>query len=594
MQETEGGYGQWDIMHSTGRQIIQPFGYGGVTLDGGRIREQYDEVKAYCMGIADNDYLKGFRERATGKPAPGKELGGWYSANFGNCFGQVISGLARFYASTGEEAIREKVNALISGWGACIEPDGFCFYSKTKLGPRLYMFDKMVGGLVDAYLYCGNQDALRYLSTITDWAIQNLSREKEYANANADMSRPGGDVSEWYTASENLFRAYLVTGERKYHEAAEFWEYTEFWDLFAAKASVFSRCDAYHAYSHVNSLSSAAAAYLVKGSKHYLDTLVNAYDFLHETQCFATGGYGPNEHLTRQRVMDTTAHFETQCGSWAAFKLAKYLISFTGDARYGDWVELLTYNGIGASIPMSPRGGVMYYSNYHLDGGAKENTEGGWECCTGTRPQAVADYCDQICYEDANSLYVAQFVPSTIRWNDNITLCQRTAFPESPDVDFTIAVSRPTRFSLKVRIPGWLAGPMTARVNGKTVEGRKNDLHWMVFDQEWHDGDRLTVTLPMKLWVSRLEPEREYPAAIMYGPVTLAAAAAQNPSGRIDLANLSSSLCPTDQPLVWRPAADPDVLVKPFYAYGEGERYFLYLDPYRRKATSFGIAGRQD
>ena len=27
------------------------------------------------------------------------------------------------------------------------------------------------------------------------------------------------------------------------------------------------------------------------------------------------------------------------------FKLAKYLISFTGDAKYGDWVEKLVFNG---------------------------------------------------------------------------------------------------------------------------------------------------------------------------------------------------------------------------------------------------------
>ena len=584
MQETEGGYGQWDIMHSTGRQIIQPFGYGGVTLDGGRIREQYDEVKAYYMGIPNDDYLKGFRERATGKPAPGKELGGWYSANFGNCFGQVISGLARFYASTGEETIRGKVNALISGWGACIEPDGFCFYSKTKLGPRLYMFDKLVGGLVDAYLYCGNQDALRHLSTITDWAIQNLSREKEYANANADMSRPGGDVSEWYTASENLFRAYLVTGERKYYEAAESWEYSEFWDLFARKADIFGRHDAYHAYSHVNSLSGAATAYLVKGDRHYLDTLVNAYDFLRNTQCFVTGGYGPNEHLTRERVLDTRAHFETQCGSWAAFKLAKHLISFTGDARYGDWVELLAYNGIGASIPMNAHGGVMYYSDYNLDGGVKANTDGGWECCTGTRPQAVADYCDQIYYKDADSLYVALYVPSTIRWNckgADITLRQRTAFPENPTVDFTVSVSRPTRFPLKVRIPEWLARPMSAQINGTPIHGDANDRHWMAFDREWHDGDHLTLTLPMNLWVSRLELHSEHPAAIMYGPVAMAVSSVENPSGKTDLANLDSALVPTGKPLTWRLASDHSATVKPFYAYKKGERYFLYLDPRR-------------
>ena len=45
--------------------------------------------------------------------------------------------------------------------------------------------------------------------------------------------------------------------------------------------------------------------------------------------------------------------FETLCGSWAGFKLARYLMLFTGEARYGDWIERLFYNGAGAALPRS-------------------------------------------------------------------------------------------------------------------------------------------------------------------------------------------------------------------------------------------------
>ena len=36
----------------------------------------------------------------------------------------------------------------------------------------------------------------------------------------------------------------------------------------------------FHAYSHVNTLSSAAMAYAVSGEERYLKTIVNAYDWL--------------------------------------------------------------------------------------------------------------------------------------------------------------------------------------------------------------------------------------------------------------------------------------------------------------------------
>ena len=87
-----------------------PFDYRGVTLDGGRLRLQLDEVRDYYLRIPNDDLLKGFRQRAK-LPAPGKDLGGWYSSDTFHVFGQILSGLARLYAATGDAACKEKVDA---------------------------------------------------------------------------------------------------------------------------------------------------------------------------------------------------------------------------------------------------------------------------------------------------------------------------------------------------------------------------------------------------------------------------------------------------------------------------------------------------
>ena len=86
-------------------------------------------------------------------------------------------------------------------------------------------------------------------------------------------------------------------------------------------------------------------AYAVTGEERYLRICINAYDFLRRTQCYATGGFGPDERLmppdgSLGRSLDLYAgHAEIPCGSWAAFKLSRYLMSFTGEARFGDWIE---------------------------------------------------------------------------------------------------------------------------------------------------------------------------------------------------------------------------------------------------------------
>jgi DUF1680 family protein len=563
---------------------LEAFNYRGVTLDGGRLGRQYDEVRRDYLAISHDGLLKGFRHRAS-QPAPGPDMGEWYASGTFHVFGQILSGLARFHAGSGDPACREKANALIHEWAKCIAPDGFFFNTSPAASPH-YTYEKIVGGLVDNYVYCGNQEARQALSRVTDWADKNLSRNRH----------PW--CCEWFTLGENLYRAYLATGDEKYLEFAKAWEYTDYWNLFTQPGrDIFvdppmeaGKPISFHAYSHVNTFSSVAAAYEVTGQQHYLAVIRGAYDYLQASQVFATGGYGPWERLMpRKELVETldspftTKHSETQCGSWAAFKLCKYLIRFTGQAKYGDWIERLVYNGIGASLPMS-QGRVMYESDYHCGGAKKTNTTDAWSCCAGTRSMAIADYADLVCFHDRDNLYVNLFTPFTVRWSHagkTVVLRQRTLFPEKGEIELTVSMPQPARFGLRVRAPGWLASAPAGRLNGKPVELKPDAAGWLAVEREWHDGDRLTAELPMKLEWDAMDREKGYPGAVRYGPVVLAVGSdGFNPAAAIDSRNLSSSLLPvTDRPLHFRLASAPSLVARPFYEFAESERYFVYFDP---------------
>lgn len=566
------------------RRQIEPFNYQGVNLEAGRFQRQFAEVSKYYLDLSNDSLLKPYRQRA-GREAPGADMGGCYVGH--NPFGQFLSGLARMYAATGDSAYKDKAVALMNGWAECIEPDGF-FLAEKK--PQLipYYYEKMVCGLVDLYEYCGEKRALEYLERITAWAEKNVSRVRRYAGSG------GNDGGEWYTLSENLYRAYLLTKNERYRDFAKVWEYRDFWSFFAQNQGVnmFKRGPAYHAYSHVNSFCGLGAGYLAEGNPDDLKTLINAYDYLQEHQCWATGGFGPREALLpRERftamLSETSNHFETQCGSWAGFKLTKYLISLTGDARYGDWTERLLLNGIGASLPISD-GKPFYYSEHNTGGSEKQLTTGNnsarWPCCSGTRSQATADLHDIIYYRDADGLYVTQFIPSSARVSfagSAVKVTQATAFPESDTVVVNVTTKSATEFSIRIRNPGWLAAPIQAWVNNQEVAVEVSSTHWVVFRRKWNDGDTLKIRLPMKLWVSRINKEKAYPAAIMVGPVALAVKCAHaNPAGKIDLNDLDKAFVPSGkEPLTWNLAAEPTTLLKPFYAFHEMEKYFVYLDP---------------
>ena len=427
--------------NASARCRLKTFDYQGVTLDGGPLRRQFDEIREYYLRIPNDDLLKGFRTRA-GMAAPGTDLGGWYTRDFFHIFGQILQGLSRMYAATGDSDVKVKLDGLLEEWAKTIAPDGKFLYYTEKPNARLYTYDKMVGGLVDASIYGQNSDALGYLDRITDWAVKNLNRGRPYSFNSGFDNEAGG--TEWYTLSENLYRAYLATGDLKYRDFGAYWEYTKFWNLFAKNQDIFlplgehNDFRAYHAYSHLNCLSGAGAAYLITGQPNYLETIENGHNFVFKKDSFATGGFGPNERLMPPENDPPTLlrlgfHFETQCGTWAIFKLGKYLVKFTGDAKYADWIERAMINGIGASLPMSPDGNVFYYSDYNIEGGAKAN-HNPWSCCAGTRPIAAALTSTIILYfHDVNGLFVAQFAESSVKWKHkdaNVRLRQRTRFPE--------------------------------------------------------------------------------------------------------------------------------------------------------------------
>jgi hypothetical protein len=570
---------QQAVLHDKGKIILQPFAYGHVKLNDGPLKRQLDEVKDYYLRIPNDDLLKGFRQRMGFPTFGAQDMGGWYSKNVFHVFGQILSGLSRLYAVTGDTACRDKVNALVDGWGKCIDSSGFSSYSKDAVFPH-YVYEKMVGGLVDAYLFTGNKTALIYLSRITDWSIKNLNKERTLNSV------------EWYTLSENLYRAYLVTHDKKYFDFANYWEYTSYWDALKNKSNIFKKSvlQNAHAYSHLNALSSAAMAYMVKGDEKYKTTIKNGYDFFVNSQCFATGGFGLDETLFAnktemiQTFENTHKSFETQCGSWAGFKLCKYLLMVTGDGRYGDWVEKLVINGIGSDVPMSADGNVLYYSDYNPRGGTKQNNGADpWTCCTGTRPEAIAEYADLIYFKGKNGIYVNLYTPAKVSWN-GISLSQTTDFPESDQTRFTINVSGNANlnFTLSFRKPTWLNKQALFLLNGKPITFALNK-NWYQISRRWKNGDQLTMVLPMSFAISRLNAAKPYPAALTYGPVVMAmrsADAAFYPSHIFETTSPWADFTPVEgQALNYHVSNVPGLLIRPYYQFKANEPYITYVDP---------------
>ena len=532
------GTGAWAVPAPAAQASarLSQFEYADVQLLDGPMLEQFRHNHELFLNLSDESLLKPFRQLA-GQPAPGEDMGGWYSISSefnppknmtgyipGHSFGQYVSGLARAYAVTGDKPTQAKVERLVRGFAATVTPkfyDGYCIPA--------YTFDKTNCGLIDAHQFAGDPMALAVLDKATDAVLPWLPPKA--LNREEMMARPHKNISftwdETYTLPENFYLGYQRGAGARYHQLAQrFLEDDTYFGPLSENRNVLP---GQHAYSHVNALCSAMQSYLTDGSEKHLSAARNGFRFVLE-QSFATGGWGPDEGFREPGTdqLANTLHsshssFETPCGAYGHFKIARYLMRVTGDSTYGDSMEAVLYNTILGARPIRPDGVSFYYADYNMDA-VKADYEQKWPCCSGTFPQLTADYGISSYFRSPAGIYVNLYVPSRVTWKQgsaNVSLTQQTQYPNHGETALHLKLDRPQRFTVALRVPAWAGRQTMLRVNGKAAGIPIRPGTWAEIDREWKDGDRVEFALDTPLRLVPLDTQHANLVALVRGPVAL-------------------------------------------------------------------------
>jgi len=571
---------------------LAQFAYGDVELLEGPLRQQFQTNHVFYAALDENSLLKPFRQRA-GIAAPGEDMGGWYSwaplddlgkpgdNGFapGHSFGQYLSGLSRDYAATGSKPTQKKIHSIVRNFAPAISSH---FWDENRF--PAYTYDKISIGLLDAHQFAAAPDALAILDKTLDSVSAHLppggiSRAEQYARPHKDESFCW---DEPYTLPENFFIAWQRGAGQRYRDlAVRFLADDWYWNPLAAGQNVLP---GKHAYSHVNAMSSAMQAYLVLGSEKHLRAAMNGFDFLRTTQSFATGGWGPDEDFRTpgsgeigDSLTKTHSSFETPCGSYAHFKITRYLLRTTRDSRYGDSMERVLYNCILGARPIKEDGHGFYYSDYN-NNGSKFYHPYKWHCCTGTFSQVTADYGISSYFRDNSAIYVNLFVPSRVTWSqgsDPISLTQQTNYPHQPATQITISTGKLVSFPIYLRIPAW-AGPKTViSVNGKHIVASPEPGRFARLDRTWKNNDRIEIEFDMPTVLEPVDPQHPNLLATVHGPSALFAVGAvpENIHGQELQTAAQIASGSTD----WQAkTAAGAVTLKPFTAI-QDEHYRLYM-----------------
>ena len=145
-------------------------------------------------------------------------------------------------------------------------------------------------------------------------------------------------------------------------------------------------------------------------------------------------------HVQSDRATET-------CCSYNMLKLTSAEFARDPRASYADFHERTLFNMILAS--QDPQTGMMAYYTPMKPGHFKTYNDpvNAFWCCVGTGLENHAKYGDALYFHSADShtLYVNQFVASSLRWREKgLTLTQKTRFPETDTTHLSLECAAPT------------------------------------------------------------------------------------------------------------------------------------------------------
>ena len=199
-----------------------------VRLLDGPFQHALDLDRQYLLSLEVDRLLHNFRVNA-GLPSSARPLGGWEEPKGelrGHFVGHYLTACALMYAGTGDERVKDKGNAVVSGLAACQAKIGTGYLSAypeeffdrveslRRVWAPYYTLHKIYAGLLDMYVYCDNQQALDVCRKFADWVIARNARLSDEQMQKMLDTEHGG-------MNEVLANLYGLTGEKKYLTIAQ-------------------------------------------------------------------------------------------------------------------------------------------------------------------------------------------------------------------------------------------------------------------------------------------------------------------------------------------------------------------------------------
>ena len=582
-------------------------------LPGSPFYEARTVDSGYLMQLDPDRLLARFYENAH-LPKKGDAYGGWERDGLsGHSLGHYLSAISMLYADTKNTQLKNRIDYIVAALARCqaarktgyvgaIPKEDSIFY-KVSVGQITsggfdlnggwapwYTVHKVMAGLVDAYLYGNNKQALAVVEKLADWTGHTIGHLTDAQLQQMLRCEYGG-------MNDVLAMLYAITGKKKYLDLSY-----KFYDNFVMQ-ELAERKDALqnkHANTNIPKGIGTATQYIYDGKSR--DSIIAQYMWrtIVDHHTYANGGNGNYEYFGPENELNdrlSDANTET-CATYNMLKLTSAYYSWYPKAYLFDYYEKALYNGILASQDHSD-GMFCYFVPLRM-GGKKDFSDAfnTFTCCVGTGMENHTKYSQAIYFQspDSKSLFINLFIPSTLDWKEqNTRVTIGTSILESDTVHILVDPKRKTTFTLKLRKPAWSAD-YDILIDGQ-AQAKTLDVNGYINIQRlWKKGDRVALVLKRTIRKENIL-DNDKRVALFYGPVLLAGQLGDtmpdpvygvpvfltsntSPSSWIKPVNVKDLVFKTTD--VAQPSA---VTLRPFYAI-QKDYYSVYFDLFTNEEWS--------
>lgn len=313
------------------------------------------------------------------------------------------------------------------------------------------------------------------------------------------------------TLAENAWREYAKVAADPIHG-----------DLSALRVFAATPINA-HGVTYIEIAKLPAILYMYTGKDEYLKFALAAQRRIFDHHMLIDGIPSTSEYYQTVTSLDSheTCDIADHTWSWG------YLLLATGDAMWADRVERACFNAGPGAIKKDWKA-LQYFSCpnqflatldsdhnwpiYKEHGGRymayQPNPGQNTACCGGNVHRIFPNYVIRMWMKSNNGGLAAVFYgPSKVTAtvgpnNQRVEIVQTTNYPFDEQIHFKIHSSQAVLFPLSLRIPGWCNAPRLT-VNGATVAVSRTPQGFVVLHRNFNTGDVITLTLPMKVAVTR-------------------------------------------------------------------------------------------